>query len=102
MARPGEDCRAVFVRSWVLQTDYREAGQPLLLLDSQQIFRQMLEDFPNLCDIHTLMIHPSFEPFVNQLGFQKTVGDSQSSVYWMYLALDRFLELDFTPSHPQS
>ena len=95
MAQPGSDCRAVFVRSWVLQEPYREVGQPLLLLDSQQIFTQMLQDFPSLCDIYTLMIHPSFEPFVNQLGFQRTVDDSQSSMYWMYLPLDRFLNMNF-------
>jgi hypothetical protein len=54
----------------------------------------MLEDFPNLCDLYTLIIHPSYEDLASTLGFQKTGSNTQLSVYWMYLALDRFLDLD--------
>jgi hypothetical protein len=54
----------------------------------------MQKDFPNLCDLHTLIIHPNYEKIAQALGFQKTSSDSQLSVYWMYLALDRFLALD--------
>ena len=54
------------------------------------------QDFPNLCDLHTLIIHPSFEAMAATLGFQKmglpTHRDPQ--LYWMYQALDRYLALD--------
>ncbi|WP_051358141.1 hypothetical protein [Rubidibacter lacunae] len=51
-------------------------------------------DFPNLCDLHTLIIHPSYERLARSLGFQKTSYDPKVSVYRMYLALDRSLALD--------
>ena len=54
----------------------------------------MQKDSPNLCDLYTLIIHPSYEKMSYAVGFQKTSSDSQLSVYWMYLALDRFLALD--------
>jgi hypothetical protein len=58
----------------------------------------MQHDFPNLCDLHTLIIHPSYEEMAAALGFQKTIQDNKLSIYWMYLAVDRFLALSFTDS----
>ena len=54
------------------------------------------EDFPNLWDIYTLMIHPSYEKLANRFGFQRMSSDPQLSIYWMYQALDRFVGLDLT------
>ena len=59
-----------------------------------QVMSQMRGDFPNLCDIHTLIIHPSYEELALVLGFQKTSLDAQLSVYWMYLPVARFLVMD--------
>lgn len=94
MALAGDEtCRAVFIRSWMIESAYQESLRPMFLRDAQQTLQRMTEDFPNLCDLHTLIIHPSYEELAQSLGFQKLTHDSQGSVYWMYLALDRFLQL---------
>ena len=88
-----ETCRAVFIRSWNIVPEY-EAQSLLLLQDTQTTLKAMQQDFPNLCDLHTLIIHRHYEPLATALGFQKTGLDNQAAIYWMYLALDRFLAID--------
>ena len=89
-----ETCRSIFVRSWVIDSNYRQASQISLLLDSQQTLRRMQQDFPNLCDMYTLIVHPSYAELCLALGFQKTSADPKMPLYWMYQAVDRFLKLD--------
>lgn len=98
MAKPGDQsCYAVFVRSWMIEAQYQENYQLLFLQDAQNTLIQMQqEDFPNLCDLYTLIIHPSYEKLADTLGFQKMSSDPQLSIYWMYQALDRFVSLDLT------
>lgn len=95
IALPGDQtCRAVFVRSWMIESPYRQQAQGKFLKDAQQTLAYMTQEFPNLCDMYTLIIHPSYEELGRDLGFQKTSLDSKLSVYWMYQAVDRFLSLD--------
>ncbi len=95
MALPGdENCQSVFVRSWTIDPQYLEEYRVLFLEHIQQVLVEMKKDYPNLCDLYTLMIHPMYEKMSLALGFQKTNSDPQLSLYWMYLALDRFLALD--------
>ena len=95
MATPGDqNCISVFVRSWMIDAPYLEQARIKFLEDVQQVMSLMRGDFPNLCDIHTLIIHPSYEELALVLGFQKTSLDAQLSVYWMYLPVDRFLAMD--------
>lgn len=92
MATSGDPgCVALFVRSWVIDPQYLASHRRLFLQDVQQTLQRMRQDFPNLCDLHTLIIHPGYEEMAENLGFQKTIQDSKTSVYWMYLPLDRFL-----------
>ena len=88
-----ESCRALFIRSWNILPEYEDRAL-MLLQDAQTTLKAMQQDFPNLCDLHTLIIHRHYEPLATALGFQKTGLDSQAAVYWMYLALDRFLAID--------
>jgi len=97
LATPGDpDCTAVFIRSWMIDPLYIDEYRSLFLADAQNTLRRMQQDFPNLCDLHTLIIHPSYEAMAIALGFQKiglqTSRDTQ--IYWMYQALDRYLALD--------
>ncbi|NET33276.1 MAG: hypothetical protein F6K19_14850 [Cyanothece sp. SIO1E1] len=96
MALPGDpDCLAIFVRSWMLDAPYMQSESVCQLLkDTQKTLSQMRQDFPNLCDLYIMTIHPNNEALAQALGFQKTVSDPQSTIWWMYLALDRFLDLD--------
>ncbi|MEG4813041.1 hypothetical protein [Microcoleus sp. K5-D4] len=95
MALPGDiNCQSVFVRSWMIEPQYLSEYRIAFLEDAQKVLGEMQTDFPNLCDLYTLMIHPMYEKMCLTLGFQKTSSDSQLSVYWMYLALDRFLALN--------
>jgi hypothetical protein len=89
------DCLSVFVRSWMVDTPFMQhAYVSQFLKDAQAVLLTMQQDFPNLCDLYSLAIHPSYEAIAQGLGFCKTVQDPHSSLCWMHLALDRFLELD--------
>ncbi|MBV5259524.1 hypothetical protein FLX56_13970 [Synechococcus moorigangaii CMS01] len=87
-------CVSVFIRSWVIDPIYLRAYRPMFLIDAQQTLRTMQKDFPNLCDLHTLIIHPSYAQLATALGFQPTSQESLGTIHWMYQALDRFLALD--------
>lgn len=96
LARPGDTaCLTAFIRSWVIDAPYLEKYRAVFVTDAQQTLQQMKQDFPNLCDLYTMIIHPSYEPMSVALGFQKMQRTS-SSIYWMYLALDRFLSLNIS------
>lgn len=95
MALPGdENCQSVFIRSWMIEPQYLEEYRIAFLEDAQKVLVEIQTDFPNICDLYTLMIHPMYEKQCLALGFHKTSGDSQLSIYWMYLALDRFLAIN--------
>lgn len=95
IAQPGDrNCRAVFVRSWMIESPYKAQAQILFLKDVQTTLSQMQQDFPNLMDMYTLIIHPSYAELGEVLGFQKMSTDPKLPLYWMYQALDRFLALD--------
>lgn len=95
IALPGdESCRAVFVRSWIIDSPYQKQAQVSFLQDVQNTLEGIKEDFPNLWDMYTLIIHPSYAKLAQALGFQKISSDAKSPIYWMYQAVDRFLALD--------
>ncbi|MBD2189134.1 hypothetical protein [Pseudanabaena mucicola] len=95
MALAGDEtCRSIFVRSWVIDSQYRQASQLDLLIDSQHTMIRIQQDFPNLWDMYTLIIHPSYAELCLALGFQKTSSDPKMPLYWMYQAVDRFLKID--------
>ena len=95
MALPGDqNCQSVFIRSWIIDPQYLSEYRITFIEDIWKVLVEMQTDFPNLCDLYTLMIHPCYEKQALALGFQKTSSDSQLSVYWMYLPLDRFLALN--------
>ncbi|MGB8697910.1 MAG: hypothetical protein WCD18_00705, partial [Thermosynechococcaceae cyanobacterium] len=100
LAQVGDlSCLAVFIRSWVIEAPYISTHQPIFLQDAQTVLHQMKQDFPNLCDLYSMIIHPTYEALSVSLGFQK-MRNSPSSIYWMYLALDRFLALDIAGLDP--
>jgi hypothetical protein len=98
LATPGDlDCVSLFVRSWIIEPAYVAQYRPLFLQDAQLTLQRMQKDFPQLCDLYTLIIHPSYEEMAVALGFQKTTANiQQPGVFWMYLPLDRFLGLDLS------
>lgn len=98
LATPGDlDCVSLFVRSWIIDPSYVAQYRPLFLQDAQTTLQHIQVDFPNLCDLYTLIIHPSYEELATKLGFQKTSsGAQQAGVFWMYLPLDRFINLDMS------
>ncbi|MCU0565867.1 MAG: hypothetical protein MUF49_04650 [Oculatellaceae cyanobacterium Prado106] len=96
MATPGDpQCMSIFARSWMIDDAYKTfASVCLFLRDTQQTFLKLRADFPNLCDIYAMPIHPSYDDLTQALGFQTTTPDPQSYLSWIYLALDHFLEMD--------
>lgn len=95
MAQPGDStCKSLFVRSWIIEEDYQQTHLAFFLKDVQSTLKEMQEDFPNLCDLWTLIIHPSYDRLATQVGFQRINRHTGNTLYWMYQSLDRFLALD--------
>jgi hypothetical protein len=100
MAQLGdEQCLALFIRSWVIEAPYLSTHQSIFLKDAQQVLHRMKHDFPNLCDLYSMIMHPTYEALATSLGFQK-MRNSPSSIYWMYRSLDRFLDLEIPTIFP--
>jgi hypothetical protein len=94
MAKSGDlNCSAIYVRSWMIEAPYIQVYQSLFLQDAQATLRKMQGDFPNICDLYSMVIHPGYETLAQMLGFQR-MQHTSASIYWMYQALDRFLALD--------
>jgi hypothetical protein len=94
---PDPDCSAVFVRSWKIDTPYQTRDNVCRFLkDTQETLRQMQVDFPNLCDLYVMILHPvySYESLALALGFERIGSDSLSPSYWMYKPVNQFLDLD--------
>ncbi|NEQ46069.1 MAG: hypothetical protein F6K00_22020 [Leptolyngbya sp. SIOISBB] len=95
MALPGDQqCRAVFVRSFVIEPAFLGTHRCPFVCDAQQTLQAMQQDFPNLMDMYTLVIHPSYADLAQALGFQKTSADPKLPLQWMYQAVDRFMAID--------
>ena len=96
MAKPGDQsCTVVYIRGWAVDRAYlTPASVQQSLEDMQQTLRQMQQDFPNLCDLYGLSVHPGAEAIAEVLGFQKTIQDSTLPVAWIYIPLEQFLEVD--------
>ena len=98
------DCTAVFIRSWMIAPEYLERDRARFLTDAQETLRKMQRDFPNLCDLYTLIIHPSYEAMAIALNFQKigiaATHSRDTQIYWMYQALDRYIQLDIKTIFP--
>ncbi|MEB3177749.1 MAG: hypothetical protein VKL59_01700 [Nostocaceae cyanobacterium] len=97
MATPGDlNCTSLFIRGWQIKSPYKEEFNPLctFLEDAKKILIQMQADFPNLCDMYTLSIHPTTEALATAVGFQKTSQDPQLSVSWLYMPIEQYLALD--------
>jgi hypothetical protein len=101
MAQAGDmDCASVFIRSWAIERDYIDRYRVPFLEDTQKTLIAMQSDFPNLCDLYTMIIHPTYEQQATALGFQSMSRDRQLSLYWMYLPVDRFLSLNIASCFP--
>jgi hypothetical protein len=101
MAQSGDlDCTSVYIRSWAIDRDYIDRYRVPLIEDTQKTLIEMQVDFPNLCDVYTMIIHPTYEQQATALGFQSMSRDRQLSLYWMYLPVDRFLALNIASCFP--
>ena len=97
MASPGDiNCTAVFERFWIVDSEYlRRDYLCQFLEDVQATLTQMKQDFPHLCDLYVVVVHPiHLSSLATALGFQKMGQEAAFSAYWMYQSIDRFLELN--------
>lgn len=95
-AMPGDgNCTSIFVRSWMIENHYMQQEHVCKFLeDTKKTMTRMQADFPNLCDMYSLIIHPRYEKLSEALRFQKIGQDSQLPVYWVYKPIKKFLALD--------
>jgi hypothetical protein len=96
MALPGDQsCISVFVRSWMIDAPYKDRVNVCKFLeDAKTTLRQMQADFPKICNLYALIIHPKYEPLTQALRFQKIRQDPQIPVYWVYTPIKNYLALD--------
>jgi hypothetical protein len=96
MALPGDPtCTCLLVRAWFIEPDYLNAQMMALLISTTQSMTvAMRQDYPALCDMFSLVIHPSYEQLRNLMGFETTAQDRQRHYKWIYLAIDRYLAID--------
>lgn len=96
MAAPQDpDCNAIQVRAWQIDFAYKSKHNiEMLLIDAQNTLIKMQADYPNMCDIYTIPMHPADQQLGYALGFQNISQDQQASLHWIYIALDRFLALN--------
>lgn len=89
------ECTALHVRGWQIDFPYKnENSIKQLLRDAQKTLVTLQADFPNLCDIYALPMHPADQQLVYALGFQSTIQDTQRLLSWMYMPLDKFMLVD--------
>jgi hypothetical protein len=96
MASPGDPkCTSVNIRSWVIDPNYvSRATLCKFLGDTQITLNRMQVDFPELCDLYSVVVHPMHEELRKLLGFSLIRQDNQRSYAWIYLAVDRFTQLN--------
>ncbi len=96
MALPGDpDCTSLYVRAWIIEPAYLTCESLIdHIADTKALLRRMQADYPELCDIYTLIIHPIYEKLRHIMGFEKVFQESQRSYSWNYLAIERYLDLD--------
>lgn len=97
MAIAGDrDCTSAFIRAWTVDASFMQLSYiSQFIEDLQQTLVQMQIDFPDLCDLHAIVLHPIIHDKLRlALGFQKTIEDAQMPLYWVYQSVDRFLSLD--------
>jgi hypothetical protein len=96
MALPGDQgCTSVFVRSWMIDAPYKDRVNVCKFLeDAKTTLRRMQADFPKICNLYALIIHPKYEPLTQALRFQKIRQDPQIPVYWVYTPIKSYLALD--------
>jgi hypothetical protein len=90
------NCTAVYMRTWMIDPQYMN-GETIykLFVETKKILLEIQKDYPNVCDIYTLAVHPIYEGLGRAMGFKRIYDDPQRSYGWVYLAIDRFLETDF-------
>ncbi|HTL88295.1 MAG TPA: hypothetical protein VL134_02770 [Leptolyngbya sp.] len=96
MATPGDrGCVSIYIRAWVIDQPYLSVASLCQLLeDTQQTLLKVRSDFPEVCDLYTLIVHPIYEELRKVLGFERFCEDNQRSFAWIHGAVDRFLETD--------
>ncbi|MBW4636114.1 MAG: hypothetical protein KME30_30815 [Iphinoe sp. HA4291-MV1] len=96
IALPGDPhCTSIFIRAWRIGTPYQQKVNICQFLeDAKTTLIRMQSDFPNLCDIYTMAMDPVNEQLAFALGFQKNSYNSQRSLFWMYVPLDKYLAIN--------
>jgi hypothetical protein len=96
LAIPGDlDCTSIYVRAWMIDPVYFNGTTLYQLLDDTRMtLTKMQSDFPEICDLYSLIVHPLYEELRRVLGFEQICQDTQRPYSWAYLSIDRFLEID--------
>lgn len=100
IALPGDlNCTSIYNRVWQIDTPYQQRVNICQFLeDSKKTLIEMQADFPNIRDMYTIAIDPANELLASALGFQKNSYNSQRSLFWMYVPIDKYLALNISQS----
>lgn len=96
MAAPGDpSCMSAYIRVWTIDpAALKIATLCLLLEDMQQTLRQMQSDYPQLCDLYGLIVHPRHLELQRALEFELVYRETERPYGWMYVPIDRFVAMD--------
>jgi hypothetical protein len=95
-ARPNDlDCRIAYIPSCQIQPEFWTFDNTLRLLnETKATIQSMRANYPKLSDVYSMTIHPLLEEFALAIGFQVMNADSNTSLRWLHMPLDRFLSMD--------
>jgi hypothetical protein len=96
IARVGDvDCTSIYIRVWRIDSPYQQRVHICQFLkDLKKTLSRIQLDFPNLCDMYTIAVLPGDEQLAAAVGFQKNNYNSQRSLFWMYIPIDKYLALN--------
>lgn len=94
-AAKGDDCESVCIRCWQLNPKRWTRTNALLLFnETQNILRDMQREYPGLETVYSIPIHETLEKFARSIGFQLKETRNPQDLYWLHIALERFLAID--------
>lgn len=94
-AKKGDSCESACIRCWQLRRDQWTFENALMLFtETQNILRKMYQEHSDLENVYSIPIHETLKEFALSIGFKLKRTKNPQDLYWLHIALDRFLEID--------
>ncbi|MEM0978663.1 MAG: hypothetical protein AAGH78_00175 [Cyanobacteria bacterium P01_H01_bin.58] len=89
------ECHVAYIRAWHIKPGLWDCENVLKLVDDNKtMLRKMQQEYPELSDVYSILIHPRLADLATTLGFEVMGVDPRMALSWIYMPLDHFLDLD--------